>query len=106
MQVLSSRTLLKQLSDKSLTFNIRNSINADEDLVSNSHINVTTVNGIVLLTGSVPSAEDKNWVHEQCAKYADVRQIVNGTSGVKDAQSITYCERPAAENFGKIQIRY
>ena len=73
----SSRTVLENLKDKSLTYNIRNDINADEGLLQRSHINVTTVNGIVLLTGTVPKAADKEWVEEKSGQYEDVRQVVN-----------------------------
>lgn len=73
----SSRTVLENLRDKSLTYHIRNDINADEGLLQRSHINVTTVNGIVLLTGTVPKAEDKEWVEEKSGQYEDVRQVIN-----------------------------
>ena len=70
------RTIAQQLEDRSTTLNVRNS-SLDEPELSGSHINVTTVNGVVLLTGEVGSAEAKQIVESRATQLDNVRQVVN-----------------------------
>ena len=70
------RTIAQQLEDRATTLNVRNS-SLDEPELSGSHINVTTVNGVVLLTGEVGSAEAKQIVESRATQLDNVRQVVN-----------------------------
>lgn len=70
------RTVAQQLEDRATTLNVRNS-SLDEPELSGSHINVTTVNGVVLLTGEVGSAEAKQIVESRATRLDKVRQVVN-----------------------------
>ena len=48
------RTTQKILDDQSIEYNIYNKISVDKELEKNTHINVVSFNGVVLLTGEAP----------------------------------------------------
>ena len=54
------RTLGAVVDDGSIETNIKVNLNAADDLLRRSHINVISYNGTVLLVGQVPSQEMKN----------------------------------------------
>ncbi len=72
----AGRSLTQHIDDRGITLSIRNKAIGHSEL-DKSHINVTTVNGIVLLTGEVPSARAKEIVEEVAQNNGSVRQVVN-----------------------------
>jgi osmotically-inducible protein OsmY len=71
------RTVGSYIDDGAIEIKIREFVVRDSELRRNAHISVTSLNGIVLLTGEAPTIELRNKV-ETAAKNVDgVRQIVN-----------------------------
>ena len=72
------RTLTKKIEDSAITFRLSNQITKSKsELGSDTQVNVTTVNGVVLLTGAVETAEAKQWVEDLSNEHPDVRKVVN-----------------------------
>ena len=72
------RTVTKKIEDSSITFRLSNMIKKNTpELGSDTQVNVTTVNGVVLLTGSVENAKAKNWVDDLANEHPYVRKVVN-----------------------------
>ena len=71
------RSAIQMLSDTEATFTIKNLLNKNGGLGEHAFINVTTVNGIVLLVGSVGNASEKKWVEGVAEGYQNVRKVVN-----------------------------
>ena len=71
------RSAIQMLSDTEATFTISNILNKNEGLGEHAFINVTTVNGIVLLVGSVGNASEKKWVEGVAEGHQNVRKVVN-----------------------------
>ena len=59
------------------TFTISNILDKDKGLTERSHVNVTTINGIVLLTGSVGNASEKKWVEGVAEDHPNIRKVIN-----------------------------
>ncbi len=74
---VENRGVLRQMQDVGITFRVNNMISADEAVNEKAEINVTTVNGIVLLTGSVKNAEDKQWCEDTALRHPNVLKVVN-----------------------------
>ena len=75
--VVENRGVMQQLEDTSITFRVNNLIHENEQVMSKSEVNVTTVNGIVLLTGAVKSAEDKHWCEQIANSHPKVLKVIN-----------------------------
>jgi osmotically-inducible protein OsmY len=75
MVATDRRTSGSQLEDEGIE--LRTSSRIFENLGERVHINVTSYNRQVLLTGEVPSAQDKQLVEQIVAKVDNVRSIVN-----------------------------
>ena len=71
------RSAIQMLSDTDATFTISNILNKNEGLGEHAFVNVTTVNGIVLLVGSVGNASEKKWVEGVAEGRQNVRKVVN-----------------------------
>ena len=71
------RPVTQVIDDSATTFRIRNFIARNENLWEFTNVNVTTVNGIVLLTGNVKSAEEKQWIEDLASGEQGVRKVVN-----------------------------
>ena len=71
------RSAIQMLSDTETTFTISNKLNKNGGLGQHAFINVTTVNGIVLLVGSVGNASEKEWVESVAEGHQNVRKVVN-----------------------------
>ena len=71
------RSAIQMLSDTEATFTIKNLLNKNGGLGEHAFINVTTVNGIVLLVGSVGNASEKKWVEGVAEGHQNVRKVVN-----------------------------
>ena len=73
----TKRSVAQHVIDKSATISIRN-VYFDRVATKNKHrINVTTVNGVVLLVGEVPDAESKDLLNHVADTTEGVRQVVN-----------------------------
>ncbi len=80
------RTSGSQLEDE--TIELRAKSRLGEVLGSRAHINVTSYNRQVLLTGEVPDAATKQLVEQTVAKVDNVRSVVNEL-GVMSASTLT-----------------
>ncbi len=69
------RTAGTQLEDEGIE--LRASSRVRDNLGDRGHINITSYNRQVLLTGEVPSAQDKQLVEQVVSQVANVRVIVN-----------------------------
>ena len=75
--VVENRGVMQQMEDTSITFRVNNLISENAQVMSKSEVNVTTVNGIVLLTGAVKSAEDKHWCEQIANSHPKVLKVIN-----------------------------
>lgn len=80
------RTSGAQLEDEGIELRSIGRIN--ENLGSRVHVNVTSYNRQVLLTGEVPSAQDKQLVEQIVSRVDNVRLVANELA-VLDASSLT-----------------
>ena len=71
------RSAIQMLSDTEATFTISNILHKNKDLGEHAFVNVTTINGIVLLVGSVGNASEKKWVEGVAEDHQNVRKVVN-----------------------------
>lgn len=69
------RTAGAQLEDEGIE--LRSSSRIGDNLGGRAHVNVTSYNRQVLLTGEVPSAQDKQLAEQVVSQVANVRTIVN-----------------------------
>jgi osmotically-inducible protein OsmY len=69
------RTSGAQLEDEGIE--LRSASRVRENLGERVHVNVTSYNRQVLLTGEVPSAQDRQLVEQVIARVDNVRSIVN-----------------------------
>jgi osmotically-inducible protein OsmY len=69
------RTAGTQLEDEGIE--LRASTRVRDNLGDRGHINITSYNRQVLLTGEVPSVQDKQLVEQVVSQVANVRVIVN-----------------------------
>jgi osmotically-inducible protein OsmY len=75
MVATDRRTSGTQLEDEGI--DIRASSRIKEALGDRVHVNVTSYNRQVLLTGEVPSAQDKQLVEQIASRVDNVRSVVN-----------------------------
>ena len=71
------RSAIQMLSDTEATFTISNILHKNKDLGEHAFVNVTTINGIVLLVGSVGNASEKKWVEGVAEDHQNIRKVVN-----------------------------
>jgi osmotically-inducible protein OsmY len=72
---LDRRTSGAQLEDEGIE--LRSVSRVHESVGERAHVNITSYNRQVLLTGEVPSAQDKQLIEQTVAKVENVRAIVN-----------------------------
>ncbi len=75
MMASDRRTSGSQVEDEGIE--LRASSRIRDNLGERVHVNVTSYNRQVLLTGEVPSAQDKQLVEQVVARVENVRSIVN-----------------------------
>jgi osmotically-inducible protein OsmY len=75
MVAVDRRTSGAQLEDKGIE--LRSSSRISENIGERVHVNVNSYNRQVLLTGEVPSAQDKELVEQIVAGVDNVRNVVN-----------------------------
>lgn len=71
------RTLGAFVDDQTIELKAGAAINADEKLAREAHINVTSMNGVVLLTGEAPSEALRAAALARVREVQGVRRIVN-----------------------------
>lgn len=71
------RTLGAQLDDSAVEIKIREKLFTDAELRQKTHISVTSVNGIVLLTGQAPTSSLRDRILAIARTFPEVRQVVN-----------------------------
>lgn len=71
------RTLGSFLDDEAIELKSRKALNSDEKLGDEIHVNITSVNGVVLLTGEAENNELLDRVLTQVRSVAGIRRIVN-----------------------------
>ena len=86
MMASDRRTSGSQVEDEGIELRANNRIN--ENLGERVHVNVTSYNRQVLLTGEVPSEQDKQRVERVVAGVENVRSIVNEL-GVLGSSTLT-----------------
>ncbi len=74
LMVIDRRTSGAQVEDQAIELK---SANAVRDLATLGHVNVTSYNRTALLTGEVPSAEDRVRVENAVRRVENVRGVVN-----------------------------
>jgi osmotically-inducible protein OsmY len=70
------RTMGAQLDDQNIEVKINAAIKADERL-KDTHINATSINGVVLLTGEAPTTEQRDQVLNLTRNVRGIRRTVN-----------------------------
>jgi len=71
------RTVGTYVDDNAVEFKIRHALARDKQLDPRADIDVTSMNGIVLLTGEVPRREDARRAAGIARGYTEARQVVN-----------------------------
>ena len=74
------RTAGTMLDDERIELNVLNLVAREQKLAEHSHLNVTSYNGVVLLTGEVEKAELARRIEELARKVAKVRVVKNEMS--------------------------
>jgi len=71
------RTAGTMLEDEGIEMNVRASLNAVPEIRNEAHINVTSYNHVVLLSGEAPSAAMRNRAETNAKKIPSVRRLYN-----------------------------
>ena len=71
------RTAGSMIEDDAIKLRVGNAIHDEKPLNENSHINVTTFNGIVLLSGETPTETFRNQADEIARAQEKVRRVYN-----------------------------
>ena len=70
------RTVGAQVDDRNIELKISSAINSD-DRLKDTHINITSYNGVVLLTGEAPTAEQRDLILNAARNIRGIRRTVN-----------------------------
>ncbi|MBT3347750.1 MAG: BON domain-containing protein [Thiotrichales bacterium] len=71
------RTIGTMMDDEVLEMNISDMVSKDKDLYEKSHINITSFNFIILLTGEAPTQALKNRVEKIVLEHTKTRRVHN-----------------------------
>lgn len=71
------RTVGAYIDDGKIEIDVRQFVIRDKQLRNNAHVSVTSLNGIVLLTGEVPDQSQKTKVANYARSVEGVRQVVD-----------------------------
>ncbi|GJL82393.1 MAG: hypothetical protein DHS20C01_20270 [marine bacterium B5-7] len=71
------RTLGTYVDDNSVEMKIRSSLKQDSQISDDAHLSVTSMNGIVLLTGEVPDHQQGRRAVAIARGYSEARQVIN-----------------------------
>lgn len=71
------RTVGSFIDDGAVEVKVKTNIYTDDQLKGKAHVNVTSVNGVVLLTGELPSETLRERATQVAKKAPEARQVVN-----------------------------
>ena len=71
------RTIGTQLDDENIELSVRKAINDDNRLGDDVHINITSVNGTVLLSGEATTAEQRDIVVSRVRRFEGVKRVIS-----------------------------
>lgn len=71
------RTFGSFVDDQAIEIAAASAIRADEALDRDTHVNITSLNGVVLLSGEAPTRERRDRVLAEVREIGGVRRIVN-----------------------------
>jgi len=77
--VVDRRAATTIIDDRTIALKTEEKIYTDESIRRHIHVNVTSYNGVVLLTGEIPTAEMRNAVVNHAQHVAKVKRIHNET---------------------------
>lgn len=76
----AERTRGAKVEDESIETKVGHNLKRTDARLNDAHINVDSFNGVVLLTGQVPSEELKQLANEVAGKVRNVRRVLNELS--------------------------
>jgi osmotically-inducible protein OsmY len=71
------RTAGNYIDDNTVELTLRQRFLKDPQIRANTHVSVTSMNGVVLLTGEVPNEQLRELVLSQTRDLSDVRQVLD-----------------------------
>jgi osmotically-inducible protein OsmY len=71
------RTTGTQINDEEIEWKVLVAVLDDEQIRTNSHVNATSFNGVVLLTGETTSESLRSQIESIANKVAEVREVYN-----------------------------
>jgi osmotically-inducible protein OsmY len=71
------RTVGTQLDDENIELSVRKAINDDNRLGDDVHVNITSFNGTVLLTGEATTAEQRDIVVSRVSRFQGVKRVIS-----------------------------
>ena len=74
---LDRRTIGRNIDDNTLELKLRRDFRADDQLGKVVNLSITTINGIVLLTGEVPTDDQRQHAQKIAESYTETRKVVN-----------------------------
>lgn len=98
------RGVMQKMEDTSITFRIANLIKHNKEVSDKAEINVTTVNAIVLLTGNVKSAQDKQWCEDTAAEHPKVLKVINELKVQKRRNVVALAKDKALQTSVKVRM--
>jgi osmotically-inducible protein OsmY len=84
------RTIGTQLDDENIELSVRKAINDDNRLGDDVHVNITSFNGTVLLTGEATTAELRDIVVSRVRRFEGVKRVV---SEINVAEPVAFANR-------------
>jgi osmotically-inducible protein OsmY len=71
------RTVGTQLDDENIELSVRKAFTDDDRLGDDVHVNITCLNGTVLLTGEATTAEQRDIVVSRARRFEGVKRVVS-----------------------------
>lgn len=71
------RTIGTQIDDENIELSVRKALNDDNRLGDDVHVNITSFNGTVLLTGEATTAEQRDIVVSRARSFEGVKRVVS-----------------------------
>ncbi len=102
--VVESRGVMQKMEDTSITFRVSNLIELNKEVSDKAEVNVTTVNGIVLLTGSVRTAQDKQWCEDTAREHPKVQKVINELKVRKHRNALDIAKDKALQIATKFRV--
>ncbi|MCY3768738.1 MAG: BON domain-containing protein [Gammaproteobacteria bacterium] len=74
---LERRTIGRNIDDNTLELKLRQDFRSDEQLGKTVNLSITIINGVVLLTGEVPTDDQRQHAQKVAESYTETRKVVN-----------------------------